>query len=91
MTLMTTKTLDVPGAVLTYDIRPNDASTEPILLLFGCPMGASGFPTLASHFESRKINSPNDIVVQSNGSIWFTDSPGALMSTSGPRDEPLQG
>jgi pimeloyl-ACP methyl ester carboxylesterase len=52
---MTTKTLDVPGAVLTYDIRPNEASTEPILLLFGCPMGASGFPTLASHFSDRTV------------------------------------
>ena len=34
--------------------------------------------TLASEFGGRKINSPNDIVVQSNGAIWFTDSPGAL-------------
>src|SRR5262249_6549208 len=34
--------------------------------------------TLASKFEGKKINSPNDIVVQSNGAIWFTDSPGAL-------------
>jgi gluconolactonase len=28
---------------------------------------------LASHFESRELNSPNDIVVKSDGSIWFTD------------------
>jgi sugar lactone lactonase YvrE len=34
--------------------------------------------TLASHYRGKKINSPNDIVVQSDGSIWFTDSPGAL-------------
>ena len=34
--------------------------------------------TLASEFGGKKINSPNDIVVQSNGAIWFTDSPGAL-------------
>ena len=34
--------------------------------------------TLASHFEGKRINSPNDIVVRSDGAIYFTDSPGAL-------------
>jgi len=33
---------------------------------------------LASHFEGKRINSPNDIVVRSDGAIYFTDSPGAL-------------
>ncbi|MFN7002084.1 MAG: isochorismatase family protein [Roseinatronobacter sp.] len=28
---------------------------------------------LASHFDGRELNSPNDIVVQSDGAIWFTD------------------
>jgi len=28
---------------------------------------------LASHFEGRRLNSPNDVVVKSDGSIWFTD------------------
>lgn len=28
---------------------------------------------LASHFEGRELNSPNDICVKSDGSIWFTD------------------
>jgi gluconolactonase len=36
--------------------------------------------TLASHYEGRKLNSPNDIVVKSDGSIWWTDSPGALFN-----------
>ena len=35
-----THTLEAPGATLTYDIRRNDASTEPILFLIGSPMGA---------------------------------------------------
>ena len=30
-TQMTTHTLDVPGATLAYDVRRNEASTEPIL------------------------------------------------------------
>lgn len=28
---------------------------------------------LASHFEGRELNSPNDLVVHSDGAIWFTD------------------
>jgi pimeloyl-ACP methyl ester carboxylesterase len=55
MTEPTTHTLDVPGAVLTYDVRRNDASTEPVLLMIGSPMGASGFVTLAGHFPDRTI------------------------------------
>ena len=46
-------TLNVPGATLTYDVRGNDASTEPILLLIGSPMGAAGFGTLSQHFSDR--------------------------------------
>jgi pimeloyl-ACP methyl ester carboxylesterase len=52
---MTTHTLDVPGATLTYDVRRNDAGTEPILLLIGSPMGAAGFGTLAQHFADRTV------------------------------------
>jgi pimeloyl-ACP methyl ester carboxylesterase len=55
MTELTTRTLPVPGAVLTYDVRPNDATTEPPLLLIGSPMGAGGFATLASHFPDRTV------------------------------------
>ncbi|WP_297444724.1 SMP-30/gluconolactonase/LRE family protein [Acidiferrobacter sp.] len=28
---------------------------------------------LASHYHKRRLNSPNDVVVKSDGSIWFTD------------------
>jgi pimeloyl-ACP methyl ester carboxylesterase len=51
----TTHTLDVPGAVLTYDVRRNDESSEPTLVLIGSPMGAAGFGTLASHFADRTV------------------------------------
>ena len=54
-TEMTTHTLDVPGATLAYDVRRNDASTEPVLLLIGSPMGAAGFGTLAQHFSDRTV------------------------------------
>jgi pimeloyl-ACP methyl ester carboxylesterase len=50
-----TRTLEVPGATLTYDIRPIETTTEPPLFLIGHPMGAGGFPTLISHFPDRTI------------------------------------
>ena len=55
MTEPTTATIDAPGAVLTYDIRRSDSTTEPALFLLGSPMGAGGFATLASHFPDRTI------------------------------------
>jgi pimeloyl-ACP methyl ester carboxylesterase len=55
LTEATTRTLDVPGATLTYDVRPNDSSTEPPLFLIGSPMGAAGFGTLAGHFTDRTV------------------------------------
>jgi pimeloyl-ACP methyl ester carboxylesterase len=51
----TTRTLDVPGAVLTYDVRRNDSSKAPLLLIIGSPMGASDFGTLAGHFTDRTV------------------------------------
>ena len=55
MTEQTTNTLGVPGALLTYDVRSNTASTEPVLLMIGSPMGAAGFDTLAGHFSDRTV------------------------------------
>ena len=52
---VTTRTLEVPGAVLTYDVRHNEGSTEPPLLMIGSPMGAAGFGTLAQHFTDRTV------------------------------------
>src|SRR4051794_36075993 len=55
MTEPTTYTLDVPGSVITYDVRRNDTGTEPALMLIGSPMGAAGFGTLAGHFTDRTV------------------------------------
>jgi hypothetical protein len=55
MTEPKTRTLDAPGAVLHYDVRGNDASTQPVLLLIGSPMGAEGFVTQAGHFTDRTV------------------------------------
>jgi pimeloyl-ACP methyl ester carboxylesterase len=50
-----TRTLDVPGATLTWDIRRAEGTTEPPLMLIGSPMAAAGFGTLASHFPDRTV------------------------------------
>jgi hypothetical protein len=50
-----TRTLDVPGAVLHYDVRESGASTAPILLMIGSPMDASGFASLTGHFRDRTV------------------------------------
>jgi len=45
--------------------------------------------TLAERFEGKRLNSPNDVVVKSDGSIWFTDpSYGILTDYEGVRAEP---
>ena len=36
--------------------------------------------TLASHWQGKKLNSPNDIVVKSDGSLYFTDPQGGLLN-----------
>ena len=35
---------------------------------------------LCDSYDGKKLNSPNDVVVKSDGSIWFTDPPFGLLS-----------
>lgn len=76
MTASTSRTLDVPGAVLTYDIRPNDTTTDPVPLIIGSPMGASGFGTLAGHFADRTV-----VTYDPRGSERSRRTDGAVEST----------
>jgi pimeloyl-ACP methyl ester carboxylesterase len=50
-----TYTLEVPGAVLHYDVRDNGGAGHPVLLMIGAPMGASGFAALAGQFGDRTV------------------------------------
>lgn len=44
---------------------------------------------IADGFEGKRLNSPNDVVVKSDGSVWFTDpSYGILSDYEGERAEP---
>lgn len=35
---------------------------------------------LADNYQGKKLNSPNDVVVKRDGSIWFTDPPYGILS-----------
>ena len=35
---------------------------------------------LVDNYEGKRLNSPNDVVVKSDGTIWFTDPPYGIMS-----------
>jgi pimeloyl-ACP methyl ester carboxylesterase len=50
-----TRTLEVPGATLAYDIRPGGPPDATPLFLIGSPMAAPGFGTLAGHFTDRTV------------------------------------
>lgn len=50
-----TRTLEVPGASLTFDVRPGESSEATPLFMIGSPMAAAGFGTLAGHFSDRTV------------------------------------
>jgi gluconolactonase len=60
-------TLDANGRLLVCE-----HSTSSVVRMD--PDGAdTNRETLASHYQGKELNSPNDIVVASDGSIWFSD------------------
>lgn len=76
MTEVKTYTLDVPGAVLTYDVREAEASTAPTLLLIGSPMDASGFVSLAERLGDRTV-----VTYDPRGAARSTRTDGTIQST----------
>lgn len=46
---------------------------------------------LATHYEGKELNSPNDIVVKSDGAIYFTDPPSGRSAEYGVLREPELG
>jgi gluconolactonase len=47
---------------------------------------------LVDRYEGRRLNSPNDLVIHSDGSVWFTDPPYGIVSDreghAAPREQP---
>jgi pimeloyl-ACP methyl ester carboxylesterase len=76
MTEPTTDNLDVPGAVLTYDVRePEEPDDRRPLFIFGSPMGASGFEQLVSRFGDRTV-----ITYDPRGMERSTRTPGGKLT-----------
>ena len=40
-----------------------------------------GITVICDRFDGKRLNSPNDVVVRSDGSIWFTDPPFGILGT----------
>ena len=38
------------------------------------------YEVVVSHWNGKRLNSPNDVVVKSDGTIWFTDPPYGIIS-----------
>ncbi|MDH2924622.1 gluconolactonase [Nicoletella semolina] len=45
---------------------------------------------LVDHFEGKRLNSPNDVVVKSDGTIWFTDPPYGILSDAEGKKSPSE-
>ena len=59
------RTLDLEGAVVQCSHGRRSVERET----------ADGPVTIVDQFEGHRLNSPNDVVVASDGAIWFTDPP----------------
>ena len=38
------------------------------------------YEMLVSHWQGKRLNSPNDVIVKSDGTIWFTDPPYGILT-----------
>jgi gluconolactonase len=47
---------------------------------FGPGLQPLGDEVIVSHYQGRRLNSPNDVVVKRDGTIWFTDPPYGILS-----------
>lgn len=46
---------------------------------------------IATHYDGKRLNSPNDLVVHSSGAIYFTDPPYGLRGIEGDKELRFQG
>ena len=63
------------GNGMTYDARLNLLICEHATSSLVRQTADGRREVLATHFEGKELNSPNDVCVRSDGSIYFTDPP----------------
>ena len=75
-------TYDHQGRILTCEHASSRVSRS--------DSAGGGYEVLASHYAGKELNSPNDIVVKSDGSVYFTDPPfGRIVPWGVARDQEL--
>jgi gluconolactonase len=75
---------------LTYDLKGQLIACEHQSRRVTRELPNGDIEILASHFQGKKLNSPNDIVVSKDGSILFTDPIyGLRLGMGGPADQEL--
>jgi gluconolactonase len=70
-------TLDATGRLIVCE------HVTSALVAMDADGSGTGRVVLASHFGGHELNSPNDVVVAADGSIYFTDPPGGRMEPWG--------
>jgi len=69
---------------LTWDLEGNLLACEHLNRRLTRTLEDGGVAVVADTFGGKRLNSPNDVVVRSDGSIYFTDPPyGILLSDVG--------
>ena len=77
--------------------QPNGLTLDPQMRLISCEHGGrrvsaerdGELVALATHYDGKRLNSPNDIVVRSDGRIFFSDPPYGI--TEEQRELPYNG
>ena len=76
------QTLDSQGRLITCEHATRRVTrTEP----------DGSITVLAARFETRRLNSPNDVVVSNDGTIYFTDPPYGLTNQTRDKQLPYNG
>ncbi len=70
--------LDLDGSLLHCSHGQRAIVRTP--LVDGRLLGETPMRVVVDRYQGRRLNSPNDIVVKRNGSLWFTDPPYGILS-----------
>ncbi|MGV3719645.1 MAG: SMP-30/gluconolactonase/LRE family protein [Actinomycetota bacterium] len=66
---------------LTWDLDGNLLACEHLNRRLTRTLEDSSVEVLAETYQGKRLNSPNDVVVRSDGSIYFSDPPYGILST----------
>jgi gluconolactonase len=76
---------------LTLDLQGNLIACEHSTRRVSRVDASGNVHTLADAFEGKRLNSPNDVVVRSDGKVFFTDPPYGLRNLSEGKEQPHNG